>query len=76
MWIMDDITGKTFGHWKVLKQMDWRKGAKNREYLCQCGSCGGLYVVRYDNLIKGKSTQCACCGLHWKKHRRRMVPDE
>ena len=71
-----DLTGQEFGYWTVIEKhgMDTKK--QHTEYLCRCGLCNGLYVIRADNLIQGRTSKCACCGIHWKKHRRMFKEDE
>lgn len=54
-----DLTGQTFGSLHVLKYHD--NGMKRQaHWLCRC-NCGSLLVVRSDNLLSGKTTQCSEC---------------
>lgn len=72
----EDLSGKVFGYWQVIEESIPSRTRGFREYICECGACGNKYIVREDNLIKGRSTKCACCSLGWKRHRRQVVEDE
>ena len=56
----NDLTGKTFGNWEVIKYIG------NQMYLCRC-SCENHTekAVRRANLLKGASTSCGC-NIHIK----------
>ena len=47
----ESIEGKTFGEWKVLKDLH------NRKCLCEC-SCGTIKEVNKGNLVDGFSMSC------------------
>ncbi len=49
----NDIVGKTFGKWTVLKLIT------NKTYLCQC-ECGTIKRVRVDLLLSGNTKACGC----------------
>lgn len=53
--IRTDITGRTFGNWKVIKYLG------NQVYLCEC-SCERhtTKAIRKADLLSGKSNQCGC----------------
>ena len=72
----DDLSGKEFGHWIVLELANDKTPKGKKEYFCKCRCCDGLYIIREDNLKTGRSTKCACCGLGWKNHRRKVVFDD
>ena len=52
---MDDLTGKTFGYWKVIKY------AGNLRWTCQC-KCGTIRDVLAQALKSGRSQSCGCGG--------------
>lgn len=68
----DDLSGKEFGYWLVL-ELAPKDMLSRTHWFCKRRKCGGVYIVRQDNLKSGKSTKCACCGLNWKHHRRKVV---
>ena len=49
-----DLTGKTFGRWKVLEY------SGNKKWKCQCLDCGTVRDVAGSDLRNGKSTGCGC----------------
>lgn len=51
----DDLTGRVFGNWLVLKQ-----GEKSNYWLCQCQKCGSQREVFRGNLTQGSSQSCGC----------------
>lgn len=51
----NDIIGKKFGHWTVLKYL----GNKMYQCICDCSNKTVKNVSRYD-LLNGKSTSCGC----------------
>lgn len=55
----DEIIGKTFGKWTVLKFICYKKSDGNR-YLCRC-ECGLEKEVVGYYLRTGKSTRCRKC---------------
>lgn len=55
---LNDLTGKTFGEWSVLRQVS-SKG-ENSYWLCEC-SCGAKRKVRGSALSTGKSSKCKKC---------------
>lgn len=55
----DEIIGKKFGHWFVIKFVCYKKSDGNR-YLCKC-DCGTEKEVVGYYLRTGKSTQCRKC---------------
>ena len=50
-----DLTGKTFGHWKVIEYLG------NGMYKCQC-DCADLTIkaIRGQDLLRGATTSCGC----------------
>lgn len=52
-----DLTGQTYGRWKVLHEVD--KCGRKRHWFCQC-SCGTKKDVRQDMLSSGVSQSCGC----------------
>jgi len=59
-----NLTGQRFVHLKVIEYSP-RKTAKcrNSHWLCKC-DCGNYLIVRCDNLMSGRTTQCSDCGKH------------
>jgi hypothetical protein len=56
----DDLTGMTFGNWKVIKRVEnYAKGMT--VWRCRC-SCGTLRDVLRISLKSGKSKSCGCIG--------------
>ena len=55
---IDDLTGKTFGRWTVLKRA---ANSRNRDsrWLCRC-ECGRKAIVYGSNLRRGISQSCGC----------------
>lgn len=51
-----DLTGKKFGHLKVLERAKTRKG--NSYWKCECDLDGNIIEVEMGALIKGKQTRC------------------
>jgi len=60
MAILNDLTGKTFGNWKVL----YRNGStpnKASIWHCRCLLCGSESDVAGYSLTSGSSTKCRSC---------------
>ena len=53
-----DLTGRTFGRWRVIGLGDERRG-HHRLWLCEC-ACGVTRLVDGDNLRGGLSQSCGC----------------
>lgn len=56
----NDLTGKVFGAWLVLKSI--KQHNKLIGWLCRCQKCGIEKIVTGSNLSSGKTTQCRKCG--------------
>ena len=56
--VRNDLTGKQFGKWTVLKVLPERKN-KLVIYECQC-ECGIVKEVMAQNLVNGSSKSCGC----------------
>lgn len=54
-----DITGLTFGKWKVLEHKYKKNNA--HYWLCKC-ECGNTAIVRGGSLKQGTSKSCGCVG--------------
>lgn len=52
----DDLSGKTFGSWKVLCP-----AKEPLYYICRCEKCGSIKSVYRSSLLQGTSTQCLSC---------------
>lgn len=61
--IRKDISGQTFGNWKVLFYVDKKnKKDRNSYYQCEC-KCGQIGIVGLSDLKSGKSTKCTKCRI-------------
>ena len=61
-----DLTGQTFGYWKVIGLSS--KGAnKPSIWLCECTLCGKKQDVCSYSLTKGLSTKCRSCATSLSK---------
>lgn len=61
---LNDLTGKVFGNWKVLKRIEdyiTPSGYQHTQYLCEC-QCKNKTVKPQisSNLISGKTKSCGC----------------
>lgn len=56
--MVDDIVGKKFGRWIVLKFTE-RKYQRRPYYLCRC-ECGREKEVNRSFLLNGRSKSCGC----------------
>lgn len=57
-WNKQDLTGKTFGEWTVLKRDETNIDKHHTKYICQC-SCGNIKSVYGTNLGR-ISNSCGC----------------
>lgn len=55
--VPNDLTGKKFGRWNVLKRASNHK--RQSTYLCKC-DCGTEKIVLASSLIQGLSVSCGC----------------
>lgn len=59
---LNDLSGKTFRKWTVMRGTMARYGGRLRHlWDCRC-ECGTERAVANDALVSGKSTQCRDCG--------------
>jgi hypothetical protein len=59
---VEDLVGKTFGEWTVLRvSLKKKKPNGGMYYFCKC-SCGTEKEVGAESLRNGKSTACVSCG--------------
>lgn len=63
-----DLTGKTFGRWKVLGRAPNTEVRRGANWWCEC-SCDNHTIasVRGDQLTRNISTSCGCYALEVKK---------
>lgn len=59
---MIDLTGQTFGYWKVLSRGENTKTGRT-QWLCHCQACGTEKLVDGAHLRSGCSTNCGCIRL-------------
>lgn len=57
---LKDMTGKMFGDWTVVKRGPNTKQGQ-AQWICQCGHCKQLKVVKGSHLRQGRSTKCKDC---------------
>lgn len=56
-----DLTGRRFGSWKVLHEVESTRGqGQHRRWLCRC-ACGTEKVIRAGALMQGRSRGCRPC---------------
>lgn len=56
---LNNLTGKSFGLWRVLhRDTDFYDG-KHTKWICQC-ECGTTQSITSDTLLSGRSTSCGC----------------
>lgn len=68
-----DLTGKTFGYWKVLYRA--KNNASGQAYWhCLCTACGKEKDVSGHHLRDGHSTNCGCVKM--EKMRQASIKDE
>ena len=66
MSIAEDLSGRRFGKWVVIKLHSITK-THDRIWVCKCG-CGNIRNVRSGHLKAGRSSKCqSCAGLDKKK---------
>lgn len=53
-----DLTGKTFGHWTVLR-FDHKSSNGDAYWVCRC-TCGTVKVANGYDLRSGRSRSCGC----------------
>jgi len=56
--IKNNLTGRVFGMWTVIKLSDFKKDRRTY-WTCKC-SCGTVRDVNSSNLMRGGSTGCGC----------------
>lgn len=55
----DDLTGRVFGRWRVIRYT--RSERTNKKYQCVC-ECGAIREVWGNSLKRGVSKSCGCAG--------------
>lgn len=68
-----DLTGQTFGYWKVIKRAPNRHGGHSY-WLCKCTVCGKEKEVFGSHLRGGRSTNCGC--IRTEKMRQANIKHE
>lgn len=56
---MNDLSGRSFGKWSVVKRVKNSTASKGARYLCRC-ECGTEKEVFGKHLRNGKSKSCGC----------------
>lgn len=74
--VKEDLTGRVFGKWTVLKQAeDYIQPSNGKHYamwLCKCScSYGTVTAVQGNHLINGESTKCKYC--FQDENRKRLI---
>lgn len=52
-----NLKGRTFGSWKVVRDLEREDGSVLRKVLCEC-SCGLRRMVTVRDLVDGRSEFC------------------
>jgi hypothetical protein len=55
-----DLSGKTFGTWRVLYEAEVEE---KRHYMCRCGGCGVKKIILAIKLWKGYALRCRECKI-------------
>lgn len=58
--ILEDLTGRTYGEWTVVRRGQAVPTIKETMWTCRC-SCGAESDVPKSNLARGRSTKCVVC---------------
>jgi hypothetical protein len=61
VYVYDDLTGRRFGRWEVIRQAE-DGGDHNKRWWCKC-DCGTERIVWASGLLGGKSKSCGCSML-------------
>lgn len=56
-----DLTGQTFGMWRVLRRSPHRTLGQTCYWLCECSGCGITKPVSSKDMRMGKTTACQRC---------------
>lgn len=56
---LEDLTGRIFGHWRVIRREKITYYDSRHTYLCQC-SCGTQRYICGSNLRRSRSKSCGC----------------
>lgn len=75
-----DLSGKTFGKWKVLSLSKPPEKYKHNKWICEC-ECGKVLAVADSSLVVGKSKSCGCLrdestGLRFTKFPNKQIAAE
>lgn len=68
-----DLTGQTFGYWKVLYRVPNTSSGRSRWH-CLCTACGTEKDVDGGHLRAGRTTNCGC--IRMEKMRQASIKDE
>lgn len=55
-----DLSGRTFGIWRVLYEAEVEE---KRHYMCRCGHCGVKKMIPAIKLWKGYALRCRECRI-------------
>lgn len=70
---MQDLTGMTFGHWKVLGYDVDKSNGRRKYWICQCNcKLGTIKSIRADELKNSASSSCRCYN---KKQIKKMMKE-
>lgn len=71
-----NLNGRTFGKWKVIREIGRSKNGRDILWLCQC-ECERQSNVKASYLANGYSKQCDYCNKHSKKYyETNSVPEQ
>jgi hypothetical protein len=62
---VEDLIGREFGFWTVIKKVPNKTKSKSSCWKCRC-ICGQIKDVIYSNLANGHSKSCGCLGRNTK----------
>lgn len=63
-----DLTGRPFGHWRVLRRADVNDPSGGPLWLCRCGLCGRRKLIRGWRLRKPDGTRkCDACNRRLRR---------
>lgn len=75
--MIEDLSGKQFGKWKVIYKSNVKRNTHVQWY-CKC-ECGNTKLIPGSELIRGRTTQCKKCSLKIRhkeniKHNKTKTP--
>ena len=56
-----DMTGRVFGHWRVIRRAAGRVNGRHVAWWCRCAGCGTKKALDGSMLRRGQSSRCPTC---------------